>query len=116
MYIEATSKKFGDTAQLVSPIVNATERQCVEFYYHMYGKDINELKVLKREVKAPMTETPIWSLKGTQENWWNQGLVDINKAGDPYNVSLSHLVARWLHVTANIQFAYRFHIGFNGKC
>lgn len=45
MYVEASTRGEGQTAHLISPKYQGMAEQCVEFYYHMYGRDIGTLNV-----------------------------------------------------------------------
>ncbi|KAH9499286.1 hypothetical protein Btru_003612 [Bulinus truncatus] len=45
MYIEASAKGKGSNAILYSPLYRGMSEQCVDFFYHMYGKHIGTLNV-----------------------------------------------------------------------
>ena len=52
IYIEATSRNRGDTAVLRSrnttvPMEIGT--MCFVFYYHMYGSDVGELRIVRED-------------------------------------------------------------------
>lgn len=46
VFIESSSpRRFNDSARLVSADVPANQQYCLQFYYHMYGANINSLNV-----------------------------------------------------------------------
>lgn len=45
IYIETSSVSANKTARLLSPTVTLSGSQCLSFWYHMYGSDINRLSV-----------------------------------------------------------------------
>lgn len=45
MYIEASGRRPGQAAELISPVLPRTRGSCVEFWYHMYGAGIGNLTV-----------------------------------------------------------------------
>ena len=66
---------MNDTARLVSTsIPNDGKTRCLSFYYHMYGREINRLNILKKNVSS---ESIIWTKQGNQGNLWLNGQVDI---------------------------------------
>ncbi|XP_066292880.1 MAM and LDL-receptor class A domain-containing protein 1-like, partial [Branchiostoma lanceolatum] len=77
MYIEASSpQQPGDVARLISPSLS-TNTRCLEFWYHMYGSSIGELRVYQTPTDNPQLGTPIWSLAGDQGNVWDQARLDL---------------------------------------
>ena len=82
IYIEASDLFNGQVVRLESkefftPI-------CLHFHYHMYGKDIGELRLEQRNLKDNSTMV-LWSRKGPQDDSWHSGLQDFY--GDHYTVS-----------------------------
>ncbi|XP_013393211.1 MAM and LDL-receptor class A domain-containing protein 1 [Lingula anatina] len=69
MYVEASSpRKNGDKAQLVSPVYSTTTQyQCLQFWYHMFGRNIGTLNVY---LKVGAVTAKIWSETGDQGNKW----------------------------------------------
>lgn len=45
MHLEASAKGRGHTAVLKSPTYKSFTAQCVQFYYHMYGRHMGTLNV-----------------------------------------------------------------------
>ncbi|XP_013397767.1 MAM and LDL-receptor class A domain-containing protein 1-like [Lingula anatina] len=69
MYVEASSpRRNGDKAQLVSPVYSTTTQyQCLQFWYHMFGRNIGTLNVY---LKVGAVTAKIWSETGDQGNKW----------------------------------------------
>lgn len=95
MYTEATSKNSNDTSRLISPIYdssnNTSDEFCFEFYYHMFGKHIGELRLYVRKV----TSKDEWNLNvsdavflraGEQGNQWRREFVKLGSIEDEFQV------------------------------
>lgn len=70
IYVEASELLKGQNIRLESeefftPI-------CLHFHYHMFGKDIGELRLEQRDLKNNSTKV-IWSKTGQQEDYWHSG-------------------------------------------
>ena len=61
MYVEASTRGEGQTAHLVSPKYQGMGEQCVEFYYHMWGRDVGTLHVYTQVSKIQ----GVWSFTTT---------------------------------------------------
>ncbi|XP_078612620.1 scavenger receptor cysteine-rich domain-containing protein DMBT1-like isoform X2 [Branchiostoma floridae x Branchiostoma japonicum] len=64
MYIEASSGSPGNVARLVSPTIFDNGWYCLQFAYHMYGTDINQLRVL-------VGSSVEWSLSNNRGTSWH---------------------------------------------
>ena len=66
-------RKPNDTARLVSPPIapNSRPGNCLQFWYHMYGPDIDTLSVYIKD--GGVLGNPIWQRKGNQGNVWKYG-------------------------------------------
>ncbi|XP_035692465.1 deleted in malignant brain tumors 1 protein-like [Branchiostoma floridae] len=64
MYIEASSGSPGNIARLVSPTIFDNGWYCLQFAYHMYGTDINQLRVL-------VGSSVVWSLSNNRGTSWH---------------------------------------------
>lgn len=61
VYIEASyPQKPGDTAWLVSEVIQSPSGACLDFWYHMKGVDTGNLTIYQRIVNK--NPTPIWSI------------------------------------------------------
>ncbi|XP_070566390.1 MAM and LDL-receptor class A domain-containing protein 1-like [Ptychodera flava] len=83
LYIENSDPQVqGDVAQLVSPAVSfvANEAQCLQFWYHMYGAQIEALNIYTHDGNT--MSDPIWTKRGTQGDVWKQGQVNIMFTND----------------------------------
>ncbi|XP_057298293.1 MAM and LDL-receptor class A domain-containing protein 2-like isoform X2 [Hydractinia symbiolongicarpus] len=69
MFTEASNKKNGDKARILSPVNAATQGQCLQFWYHMYGADMGTLSVFLK-VRNVLQKIPIWSESGDKGNVW----------------------------------------------
>ena len=51
----------------------------MEFYYHMYGDDVNQLNVYSRRSSGGVTfnSTLLWERRGNQGNRWLRGVVKL---------------------------------------
>jgi hypothetical protein len=52
---------------MISGWLNANETLCLQFWYHMYGKDIGALTVI---LKINQSETLIWQKRGNLGDKW----------------------------------------------
>ncbi|CAF4185562.1 unnamed protein product, partial [Rotaria sp. Silwood2] len=86
IYLETSSSQFNDTARLQSPPIAGSTTKCFEFWYHMFGSDINRLDVLV--IDSSNVERTVWSREGTQGNLWRLGKVKLNDITDVYNIIL----------------------------
>ena len=71
VYIETSSpRQANDTARIESATIPATQQKCLQFWYHMYGADVDTLNVytkINNQLGAP-----VWTLSGTQgDKWWH---------------------------------------------
>ena len=74
LYIEASNRQNGDRARLRSDWFILTQELCLQFWYHMYGKDVGSLNVL---IKIKDSETKVWSQQGNQGDQWIHAQVPI---------------------------------------
>ncbi|PFX21360.1 G-protein coupled receptor GRL101 [Stylophora pistillata] len=72
IYLEASDYDTGDTAVLTSHAIAAGITACVQFWYHMKGKDVGSLNVLILRNDSTMI---MWSLTGQQGPDWLFGQV-----------------------------------------
>ncbi|KAH3887692.1 hypothetical protein DPMN_011710 [Dreissena polymorpha] len=81
MFIETSSpRQPNDTARLESPLVPPKgNAQCIRFWYHMYGPDINTLNVYT--MINNVLSRPVWSRTGTVDNQWHFQAVDLTTTG-----------------------------------
>ncbi|XP_022096408.1 MAM and LDL-receptor class A domain-containing protein 1-like [Acanthaster planci] len=70
VYIEASvPRQKGDKARLSSGDMAPNTEYCLEFWYHMFGPDIDTLNVLQRTASG--VETNMYRKQGTQSNVWH---------------------------------------------
>ncbi|XP_014680988.1 PREDICTED: MAM and LDL-receptor class A domain-containing protein 2-like [Priapulus caudatus] len=83
LYIETTGQQYLDKAWLVSPIFNAkNDGICkMRFFYHMYGKRVNSLKVYQR-VYSDGGMTTVFSQYYEVGNFWKRAEVQLKSASN----------------------------------
>lgn len=82
MFIEASSpRRPNEKARLISQSFNAVpvKGKCLQFWYHMFGRDIGTLNVLQKTAPGNKSEKILWSLRGQQGNTWLNGRVALSK-------------------------------------
>ena len=75
MYIDASSRKRGDSARLLTPKMPTTRGKCLEFWYHMYGSAVGSLKLYKKTGSS--VGVRIWSQSGNQGDEWLAARVSV---------------------------------------
>ena len=98
VYIETSyPRKNGDKAWLVSSVLPpAPKGKCLNFYYHMYGADINLLRVYVKPTLHPLGKV-LWTRTGNQGNVWRHGLADI-KSTSSFKVRYTTFVLTMLDI------------------
>uniref|UniRef100_H3B3Q2 MAM domain-containing protein n=1 Tax=Latimeria chalumnae TaxID=7897 RepID=H3B3Q2_LATCH len=77
MAVEADNGDRYSYAVLMSTGMQQASAECLmEFYYHMYGTGIGELRVLLREGSR---DTLLWIASGNKGNRWNRAAVGIGR-------------------------------------
>lgn len=85
VYIETSSPRVrGDKARLISPQVTFTQPTCLQFYYHMYGAEVNTLNVYQM-TGGVLPQVAIWTKSLNQGNRWIKGQTTI-QGSQPFNV------------------------------
>ena len=72
LFLEASEQKAGEGAILFSSIIGPGKSICVQFWYHMKGKDVGSLKVY---IQTNQTKTLVWNTTGEQGDKWNFGQI-----------------------------------------
>ena len=67
---------MGDNALLRSPVVASHVPSCMEFKYHMYGRDISQLRIVAID-SVTGQDSIMWSKLGRQQNAWIPAMVDL---------------------------------------
>lgn len=81
--------RLNDSARLQSPPIAGSVQKCFEFWYHMYGPDINRLDIIA--INSSNVETTLWSLEGAQGNVWRLGKLRLGDITEEYSVSYYHI-------------------------
>ena len=80
MYTEASNRKPGQLARLLSPIEQKTTGKCLKFWYHMYGSSMGTLSV-KLKINNVLQRQPIWSESGNKGNVWKLASATVKSSG-----------------------------------
>ncbi|KAI4891478.1 hypothetical protein NFI96_023830, partial [Prochilodus magdalenae] len=84
MAVEASHGDQNSYAALQSPAMKQASTECVlEFYYHMYGEGIGELKVFLQEDSR---RTPLWWMSGDHGDEWRQAEVAVGRTHQVFTV------------------------------
>ncbi|XP_036360425.1 MAM and LDL-receptor class A domain-containing protein 1-like isoform X2 [Octopus sinensis] len=82
-YIETSSKKVNQTAQLISPMYHTDTPTCLHFYYFMYGDDINTLNIYQAfGNQFDELKSPLWNMEHSQGPNWIEGTVTLAAHGN----------------------------------
>ncbi|KAM4707614.1 MAM domain-containing protein 2 [Discoglossus pictus] len=77
MYIEASNMVYGQKARLISKSLRAIPgKQCLTFFYHMYGAGVGLLNVYLRTESNKNTDNLLWSRRGEQSITWLKAQIE----------------------------------------
>ncbi|XP_077978886.1 MAM and LDL-receptor class A domain-containing protein 1-like [Glandiceps talaboti] len=85
LYIEGYYNYYGQTAQIVSPIYQATTNgQCkLRMFYHMYGQNIGRLTIYTRIYQnTNQGQTQVWQQIGENGPFWDRAEVTFSVTTD----------------------------------
>ena len=88
LFLEASDYRAGERAILVSSIIGPGKSICVQFWYHMKGKDVGSLKVYIQTNQTNQTKTLVWNTTGEQGDKWNFGQVGYKGDSKSYKVGV----------------------------
>ncbi|KAK2188838.1 hypothetical protein NP493_122g05011 [Ridgeia piscesae] len=76
IYIETSKpRKYGDKAIMLFPKFLPKGIVCVKFKYHMFGKYINKLRLVRRSSSGRLMK--VWSMMGQKGNKWRSAVVNV---------------------------------------
>lgn len=78
MYIEASGQAKGNNARMYSPKYRGLSPQCIEFYYHMHGRQVGTLTVYSK-LLAEDEYQAIWRVFGNQGNLWIKASISVSE-------------------------------------
>lgn len=84
MYIESSDARPNAKARIISPRLPGSGTRCLQFWYSMFGQQVNTLNVY---AKSRSLGNVLWTLSGNQGMDWKIAQVTIPR-GSSYNVSL----------------------------
>lgn len=96
-YIYVDVSKNSGTARLLGPDINGTH--CLQFWYHMYGADINTLNAI---LKYKSKEESVFYRKGTQGNRWKEAKITIGDEKSQYQVIFAVKHSNKLYIKGDI--------------
>ena len=103
MYIETSyPRRNGDKATLISPDIISSLPSCLSFNAHMYGKDINRLRI---DMVQGGSRTMLLETIGNQGNKWHSYDVDLPRGG-PYKVASFKIHPYRLHCCKSTSGSY----------
>ena len=83
LFLEASEQKAREGAILASSTIGPGKPICLQFWYHMKGKDIGSLKVY---IQTNETKTLVWNTTGAQGDKWKFGQVGYKGDSKSYKV------------------------------
>ena len=86
-----TDSAYGDNgskARMISPMLQPMILRCMEFWYHLAGEDTGVLNVYLRSMGS---RDLVWTLSGSQERQWKQGLIDLDNLAPSQVIPLTVL-------------------------
>jgi hypothetical protein len=84
MYVEASGKRPGQKAQLISQSQSASAGSCLRFWYHMNGDAMGTLNVYLRQ--AGQLGSAIFTRSGNQGNRWALAETTVTSPGSSWEV------------------------------
>lgn len=76
MYLESSGKSKNQKAVLKSPKYRGLNPQCIEFYYHMYGRHTGTLTVYSQTLGGVELQS-LWRVYGNQGDLWIKTMVSV---------------------------------------
>ena len=82
MYVEASLRRRGDNARLITPVMAPTTGTCLRFWYHMHGTQMGTLRILVNKKSTPSVFSSVWSQSGNHANKWLTDAVTIRSSSN----------------------------------
>ncbi|KAK3721861.1 hypothetical protein QZH41_011497 [Actinostola sp. cb2023] len=77
---QSSSSSSNDVARLISPTAKSAGSKCLRFWYHMFGKKVDYLRVYVNSSYNASLGYPVWQMRGSQGNQWNEAVVTIQQS------------------------------------
>ena len=91
MYTEASQKQPSNMAQINSSVATAPSTgACIRFWYHMYGRDIETLRVYMMKSGDTDLPDPAWSMTGDKGNYWHRATIDVPVTAYTFRVGVHY--------------------------
>lgn len=77
-----------DVARIMSPVATASNSasSCVEFWFHMWGRDVETLNVYVKRESSALPSTPNTMVTGDQGNYWHRQTFTVPAGSGNYRV------------------------------
>ncbi|VDI81607.1 Hypothetical predicted protein [Mytilus galloprovincialis] len=85
VYSDGENGNESDTAQLTSGPIVSGHKQCLSFWYHMYGDDIGSLNVFRMK-KGKKKKERIFVITHNHSNAWHHITIDLKKFVRTYQI------------------------------
>lgn len=76
LFIEASQRRHGENAEILSDWLEPNETVCLQFWYHMQGSHVGNLSVF---TSTNTTERLAWVQRGEQGDVWISGQATLNE-------------------------------------
>ena len=103
--------------RITTPQLNYVGSVCVHFYYHMYGRDMGQLKLFRQSGSDYSANHIVdWSITGEQGDVWKKVSVNVNLSKREERVSdtMGQHQESIPHVECVIQVKYKIMLNFEG--
>jgi hypothetical protein len=99
--LESSSpQKLGDKARLVSTIEQPANGRCLEFWYHMYGRNVGQLNVyVNTNISNNSSRALLWSRGANVGNVWRKAQVSTEYTV-PFRIIFEGVIGNGFEVSA----------------
>ena len=91
VYFSSHGHQAGDRAVLTSPPLEAAPASCLLMWLHLYGEDLDTVRVVVELSGGQRTE--LWRQSGTRGNLWHQAVILVPAAAAGFRLQLEAVAA-----------------------
>ena len=84
MLMESNGHRNNQKCRLLSPVTVSKQPICMQFYYYMYGRNVNKLSVYTKT--GNRVSGALWSRRGNQGPSWQVGQVTLRRGNSNFQV------------------------------